>query len=122
MIRNRKLPERGEGDEELPRDDEDDPVDLARLEVVVHLVVLLPDVVRVRVGGARVPDAVRPDYTLPFKDAKARLLEIFERRYWRQRLEAASGNVSEAARQGGIHRKSLEYLVKKLDLKGRPGE
>jgi len=54
---------------------------------------------------------------LPFKDAKARLVESFERRYWTERLDAAKGNVSEAARQGGIHRKSLEYLLKKLDLR-----
>jgi DNA-binding NtrC family response regulator len=58
------------------------------------------------------------DLELPFKDAKARLVENFERRYWTARLDAAGGNVSEAARQGGIHRKSLEYLLKKLDLRG----
>ncbi|MGM0576207.1 MAG: sigma 54-interacting transcriptional regulator [Myxococcota bacterium] len=58
------------------------------------------------------------DYELPFKDAKARLLEAFERRYWLRLLEQTGGNVSEAARRGGIHRKSLEYLVKKLDLRG----
>lgn len=67
-------------------------------------------------------EALRPDYKLPFKDAKARLLETFERRYWSQRLDDADGNISEAARQGGLHRKSLEYLVKKLDLKGSSGE
>jgi DNA-binding NtrC family response regulator len=69
-----------------------------------------------------VGEALSPDYSLPFKDAKARLLETFERRYWSQRLKAADGNISEAARQGGLHRKSLEYLVKKLDLKGSSGE
>ena len=57
------------------------------------------------------------DLELPFKDAKARLVDSFERRYWTARLEAADGNISEAARQGGIHRKSLEYLLKKLDLR-----
>ncbi len=67
-------------------------------------------------------EVLRPDYGLPFKDAKARLLESFERRYWRQRLQATEGNVSEAARLGGIHRKSLEYLLKKLDLKGSAEE
>jgi DNA-binding NtrC family response regulator len=61
------------------------------------------------------------DLELPFKDAKARLVEHFERRYWTARLDAAGGNVSEAARQGGIHRKSLEYLLKKLDLRGSEG-
>lgn len=62
-------------------------------------------------------ETLRPDYDLPFKDAKGRLLETFERRYWLTRLESSGGNVSEAARQGGIHRKSLEYLIKKLDLR-----
>jgi len=57
------------------------------------------------------------DFELPFKDAKGRLLEVFETRYWRRLLEATGGNVSEAARRGGIHRKSLEYLIRKLALR-----
>ncbi|MEZ4269241.1 MAG: sigma 54-interacting transcriptional regulator [Myxococcota bacterium] len=63
-------------------------------------------------------ESVDADYELPFKDAKARLLDTFERRYWLRLLEETEGNVSEAARRGGIHRKSLEYLMKKLDLRG----
>ena len=58
------------------------------------------------------------DIDLPFKDAKARLLDVFETRYWSRLLEMTHGNISEAARRGGIHRKSLEYIVKKLDLRG----
>jgi DNA-binding NtrC family response regulator len=58
------------------------------------------------------------DIDLPFKDAKSLLLEAFETRYWSRLLERTQGNVSEAARRGGIHRKSLEYIVKKLDLRG----
>jgi two-component system nitrogen regulation response regulator GlnG len=58
------------------------------------------------------------DVDLPFKDAKSRLLETFETRYWTRLLERTGGNISEAARRGGIHRKSLEYIVKKLDLRG----
>ncbi|MFO0744387.1 MAG: sigma 54-interacting transcriptional regulator [Myxococcota bacterium] len=65
--------------------------------------------------GLRLQFAV--DIDLPFKDAKAGLLDAFETRYWQRLLEATGGNVSEAARRGGIHRKSLEYIVKKLDLK-----
>ena len=57
------------------------------------------------------------DENLPFKDAKARLIESFERLYWSRLLEQTSGNVSAAARIAGIHRKSAEYLLKKLDLK-----
>ena len=77
-----------------------------------------PSVRDLGVEGARGTLAV--DYDLPFKDAKARLLDAFEGRYWRRLLEEAGGNISEAARRGGIHRKSLEYLIKKLDLRGGP--
>lgn len=66
-------------------------------------------------------DAPAVDESLPFKDAKARLVEAFERRYWSRLLEASEGNVSEAARRGGIHRKSLEYLLRKLDLRAEDG-
>ena len=60
--------------------------------------------------------AIAVDYRLPFKDAKDRLVEQFERVYWTRLLNKAGGNISEAARQGGIHRKSLEYTIKKLEL------
>ena len=53
---------------------------------------------------------------LPFKDAKARLITHFERAYWEALLAEHKGNVSAAARQAGIHRKSAEYLLRKLDL------
>lgn len=69
------------------------------------------------IENERSGDGVSVHTQLPFKDAKARLIDSFERRYWTERLAAASGNISEAARQGGIHRKSLEYLLKKLDLR-----
>lgn len=59
-------------------------------------------------------------FELPFKDAKARLIDAFEREYWQRALSASGWNVSAAARATGLHRKSLEYLVRKLDLK-RPG-
>ncbi|MEZ4436150.1 MAG: sigma-54 dependent transcriptional regulator [bacterium] len=57
------------------------------------------------------------DVDLPFKDAKARLIESFERAYWGKLLEKTGGNISAAARVAGIHRKSAEYLLKKLDLR-----
>jgi len=60
--------------------------------------------------------ALTIDIDRPFKDAKARLLEQFEARYWRRLLDATDGNVTEAAKRGGIHRKSLEYILKKTEL------
>jgi len=65
-------------------------------------------------------ESVGADYTLPFKDAKNRLVEQFEQTYWSRLLNETGGNISEAARRGGIHRKSLEYLLKKLDLQSKP--
>ncbi len=53
---------------------------------------------------------------LPFKDAKNRLVEQFELEYWSRLLETTDGNVSKAARIAGVHRKSVEYILKKLDL------
>lgn len=50
---------------------------------------------------------------LPFKDAKNRLVEEFERTYWRTLLQKTEGNVSEAARRADVHRKSVEYILKK---------
>jgi DNA-binding NtrC family response regulator len=61
-------------------------------------------------------EALSAEYSLPFKDAKSRLIEQFEYTYWSRLLSETKGNVSEAARRGGIHRKSLEYLLKKIDL------
>lgn len=66
-------------------------------------------------GGADPGETARLD--LPYKESKALLLENFERRYWSHLLNQVEWNISEAARRGGIHRKSLEYLIKKLSLR-----
>ncbi len=55
---------------------------------------------------------------IPYKEAKDDLLSRFEKTYWERLLDSCGGNVSEAARRGGIHRKSLEYLMKKIRDKG----
>jgi DNA-binding NtrC family response regulator len=53
---------------------------------------------------------------LPYKTAKEQLLARFERDYWQDILARFDGNVTRAAAAGGIHRKSLEYLLKKLGI------
>lgn len=53
---------------------------------------------------------------LPFKLAKEQLLERFEREYLMGVLKRCDGNLSRAARESGIHRKSIERLVKKYQL------
>jgi DNA-binding NtrC family response regulator len=56
---------------------------------------------------------------LSFKDAKEQLLESFEREYITQVLKRCDGNISRAARESGLHRKSVERLVKKYSLDAR---
>jgi DNA-binding NtrC family response regulator len=56
---------------------------------------------------------------LSFKDAKEQLLENFEREYIGQVLRRCDGNISRAARESGLHRKSIERLVKKYALDAR---
>jgi DNA-binding NtrC family response regulator len=62
------------------------------------------------------------DVSIPFKDAKSRLVEAFEKAYWEQLLGTTSGNVSAAARVAGVHRKSVEYILKKHEIARKPGK
>ena len=77
----------------------------------------VPDGLGASAGADAADDGLPVHMDLPFKDAKSRLVEAFETAYWRRLLQTTGGNISEAARRAGIHRKSAEYLVKKLDLK-----
>jgi DNA-binding NtrC family response regulator len=54
---------------------------------------------------------------LPFKEAKDRLLDAFERGYVAQLLERAGGNVSRAAAEAGLDRNHLARLAKKHGLR-----
>lgn len=48
-----------------------------------------------------------------FKEAKARVVTAFERRYLQQSLEACRGNISEAARLAGKNRRALFELIRR---------
>jgi DNA-binding NtrC family response regulator len=54
-----------------------------------------------------------------FHEAKERVLAKFEREYLAALLERCAGNLSEAARESGLHRKSIERLSKKHRLDAR---
>jgi DNA-binding NtrC family response regulator len=61
---------------------------------------------------------------LPLTEAKARLVERFERHAIHRALETSGGNISAAARQLGIHRQSLQQKMEKLGIArpaGAPG-
>jgi DNA-binding NtrC family response regulator len=69
-----------------------------------------------RVQGQQVEQPLPFNEHLSFKDAKEQLLENFEREYLMQVLKRCDGNISRAARESGLHRKSIERLVKKYSL------
>jgi len=83
----------------------------------------------VRAGGTEPPDAssaMRPSapvpgasgdvLDLPFKEAKAALVESFERDYLTALLARHRGNISRAAAEAGIDRNYIHRLVKKYGL------
>ena len=53
---------------------------------------------------------------LPFKEAKAALVESFERDYLQALLQRHRGNISRAAAEAGIDRNYIHRLVKKYNL------
>jgi len=59
---------------------------------------------------------VRLDEQFPFREAKAAVVERFERTYCRTLLERARGNVSEAARLASMNRVYLTRLLQKYGL------
>lgn len=72
-----------------------------------------------RIRGATPDSGLGFNEHLAFKDAKEQLLEAFEREYLTQLLRRCEGNISRAARESGLHRKSIERLIKKYQLDAR---
>ena len=58
-----------------------------------------------------------PDIDLPFKEAKARVVDAFERGYIDALLKRHEGNLSAAARAADIDRKHLRELLRKHGLR-----
>lgn len=55
---------------------------------------------------------------LPFSDARTRALEAFDRAFLTAALERHGGNVSATARALGLHRQSLQKLLRRLNADG----
>jgi DNA-binding NtrC family response regulator len=67
-------------------------------------------------GDARPASASSGVQELPFKEAKAALVESFERDYLTALLARHRGNISRAAAEAGIDRNYIHRLVKKYGL------
>ena len=57
-----------------------------------------------------------PDASVPFKDAKAKVLDAFERQYLQDLLVRHEQNISKAAREAGIDRRHLYRLLDKYEI------
>lgn len=60
--------------------------------------------------------SLEPVFDESFQDAKARMIEDFERTYLENALVASAGNISKAARTAGKDRRSFFALLKKHSL------
>ncbi|MCC7384427.1 MAG: sigma 54-dependent Fis family transcriptional regulator [Deltaproteobacteria bacterium] len=67
------------------------------------------------------PGMPLPDASMPFKDAKAQVLDAFERQYLADLLVRHRHNISKAAREAGIDRRHLYRLLDKcaIEVKDR---
>jgi DNA-binding NtrC family response regulator len=85
------------------------------VERAVALRAPIPVPHRPTVAPADTADAF--DAHIPFKRAKDAVVDAFERRYVTALLDATSGNVSKAARSGGMDRMYLHRLIQKHGLR-----
>ncbi|KFA86783.1 ATPase AAA [Archangium violaceum Cb vi76] len=72
-------------------------------------------------GGPGAPRTATAEMELPFKEAKERLIEGFERDYLKGLIERCEGNISRASREAGIDRVYLRKLLRKHGLEDRDG-
>ncbi len=54
-----------------------------------------------------------------FREARSKVIEVFERKYVEELLAKCNGNITRAARQAGKDRRTLGRLVKKLKINPR---
>jgi DNA-binding NtrC family response regulator len=73
------------------------------------------DEVQPRAGSGA--QSVQADVSVPFKDAKERLVETWERDYLETLLDECDGNVSQAARRAGLNRVHFHRLLRKHGLR-----
>lgn len=62
-------------------------------------------------------DRIPVDFSLPYKEAKRRVVDQFDRRFIGRKLRENDGNVSRTAKALRIYRQSLQSKLKKLNLR-----
>lgn len=99
------------------------PGNVRELENVIHREFLMCEGTELRLTDSRVHVAAEKSETAArgarFKEAKAKAIAEFERRYLHDLLSLAEGNISQAARLSGKDRSALGKLVRKHGLVNR---
>jgi DNA-binding NtrC family response regulator len=90
------------------------PGNVRELRNVIERLALLPDAEPFVTAPPGPEPAV--DLDKPFKQAKAALVDQFEKRYFAAMLERHNGNIAGAARQAGVDRVTLHRLVNRHRL------
>ncbi len=77
-------------------------------------------------GPASVPASAavsgRIDLSVPLKEARDRMCDLFEEQYLRLALTETGGNVSQAARLAGVNRKFIQRAVRRFGLRADDDE
>jgi DNA-binding NtrC family response regulator len=101
------------------------PGNVRELQNLIEKVIILEDESVFQSASAKFPMRSRLEnekfiedgmMAMKYKEAKEILLKSFERKYFEGLLEKTSGNMSEAARLAGMHRKNLYLKLKELGI------
>ena len=93
--------------------------------VISRAVLLSPDaVIRAEDLGMELADSeeclVTDEFkSLPYKDAKGRVLERFHREYLTSLLSRTTGNVTKAAKECGLERQALQQVMRRYGVKSK---
>ncbi|MEK6777062.1 MAG: sigma-54 dependent transcriptional regulator [bacterium] len=103
------------------------PGNVRELENTLHRAALISEGEEIRQGDMVVSDEekrfgglVSRFYSLPYDEAKERILELFQKEYVQNILSECSGNISRASEKCGLTRAAMHRIIKKhgLSFKG----
>lgn len=73
----------------------------------------LSDLQELVLNGSYSDDYIK---NLPFKSAKRKWLESFEKKYFSEIIKKSNGNISHAAKKAGVDRKTIYRIMKRLGM------